>query len=172
MTIRSMALSSAVLLAAVSLSACGEGGKSASVDAHSDNPILTNANLDAGKAFLQENAGKEGVKTTASGLQYKVLVEGRADGKTPGPTSTVTVNYEGRHLNGEVFDSSFKRNKPISFALNRVIPGWTEGLQLMKEGAKYQLYIPSELAYGRRGAGRAIAPDETLIFDVELLKVD
>lgn len=161
-----------VLSLSFSLSACGEGKAPAGAEKQSDNPILNHSNLDAGKAFLEKNAQAEGVKTTSSGLQYKVLEEGRADGKQPGPTSTVTVNYEGRHLNGEVFDSSYKRNKPISFGLNRVIPGWTEGLQLMKEGAKYQLYIPSDLAYGARGAGRAIAPDETLIFDVELLKVN
>jgi FKBP-type peptidyl-prolyl cis-trans isomerase len=83
----------------------------------------------------------------------------------------VTVNYEGRHLNGEVFDSSYKRNKPLQFPLNRVIKGWTEGLQLMQEGAKYQLYIPANLAYGTTGAGRSIGPEETLIFDVELIKV-
>ncbi len=142
------------------------------VAANSDNPILTGENLDAGKAFLEKNGQLEGVHTTASGLQYKVITEGVADGARPGPTSKVTVNYEGRHLNGEVFDSSYKRNKPITFPLNGVIAGWTEGLQLMTEGAKYRFFIPSELAYGPRGAGRSIKPDETLIFDVELLKVE
>ncbi len=129
-------------------------------------------NAAAGKAFLEANAKKEGVKTTASGLQYKVIEAGKKDGKQPGPRSKVTVNYEGRHLDGTVFDSSYKRNKPIEFRLNQVIKGWTEGLQLMTEGAKYQLYIPSQLAYGARGAGRAIGPSETLIFDVELLQVN
>lgn len=132
---------------------------------------LMEKNAAAGKAFLEKNAKAEGVKVTDSGLQYKVLTEGKANGKRPGATSTVTVNYEGRHLNGEVFDSSYERNKPIDFPLNRVIPGWTEGLQLMTEGSKHQLFIPENIAYGRRGAGRAIEPSETLIFDVELLKV-
>ena len=127
-------------------------------------------NEKAGKAFLEKNYKAEGVKQTASGLQYKVIREG--SGRRPGPTSRVTVNYEGRHLNGKVFDSSYKRNKPITFGLNRVIKGWTEGLQLMQEGAKYQLFIPPELGYGHRGAGVAIGPNETLIFDVELLKVE
>ena len=129
-------------------------------------------NTVAGKAFLEKNAALEGIKTTESGLQYKVMTAGKKDGKQPGPRSKVTVNYEGRHLDGSVFDSSYKRNKPIDFPLDRVIKGWTEGLQLMTEGAKYQLYIPPELAYGARGAGNAIGPAETLIFDVELLKVD
>lgn len=132
---------------------------------------LMETNTAAGKAYLEKNAKVEGVKSTDSGLQYKVLREGRADGKKPGPTSTVKVMYEGRHLNGEIFDSSYQRGEPIEFPLNRVIPGWTEGLQLMQEGAKYQLTIPQHIAYGRRGAGRAIGPAETLIFDVELLEV-
>lgn len=129
-------------------------------------------NAHAGKAFLEANARQEGVKTTPSGLQYKVITPGREDGKRPNARSKVTVNYEGRHLDGTVFDSSYKRNKPIDFRLNQVIKGWTEGLQLMKEGARYQLFIPPQLAYGARGAGQAIGPAETLIFDVELLKVD
>lgn len=130
------------------------------------------ANLSAGEAFLKANGQEEGIQTTASGLQYKVIESGDENGKQPGPTSRVTVNYEGRHLNGEVFDSSYKRNKPISFRLDQVIKGWTEGLQLMREGAKYQLFIPAGLAYGERGAGGAIGPGETLIFDVELMQVD
>jgi FKBP-type peptidyl-prolyl cis-trans isomerase len=125
--------------------------------------------LEKGEAFLKENATKEGVKTTPSGLQYKVLVEGR--GKSPKATDTVTVNYRGTLIDGREFDSSYKRGEPISFPLNGVIPGWTEGVQLMKEGAKYQFTIPSKLAYGSRGAGGVIGPDETLIFEVELLKV-
>lgn len=130
---------------------------------------LMEKNQKAGAAFLAENAKAEGVKVTASGLQYLVLREGEKGGAHPGPTSVVTVNYEGRNLEGEVFDSSYKRNKPISFPLNRVIAGWTEGLQLMSTGSKYRLFIPAELAYGHRGAGRSIGPMETLIFDVELL---
>lgn len=125
--------------------------------------------LEKGEKFLAENKTREGVKTTASGLQYKITLEGK--GKSPAATDTVLVHYEGRLLNGTVFDSSIKRNEPISFPLNRVIPGWTEGLQLIKEGGKAILYIPSKLAYGSRGAGGAIGPDETLIFEVELLKV-
>ncbi len=129
-------------------------------------------NATAGKAFLEANGKLEDVKTTASGLQYKVIKPGKEDGKRPDARSKVTVNYEGRHLDGKVFDSSYQRNKPIDFRLNQVIKGWTEGLQLMREGAKYQLFIPSKLAYGTRGAGRSIGPAETLIFDVELLKVE
>jgi len=140
------------------------------VAAHAES--LLDTNLAAGKAFLETNAKAEGVKTTASGLQYKVLRVGNENGKQPGPTSRVTVNYEGRHLNGDVFDSSYQRGQPITFGLDQVIKGWTEGVQLMTEGAKYQLYIPAELAYGERGAGGAIGPGETLIFDVELLQVN
>lgn len=132
---------------------------------------LMEINETAGKAFLEQNATQDGVEVTASGLQYKVLRKGDSNGKAPGARSKVTVHYEGKHLNGEIFDSSMKRNKPIDFPLNRVIKGWTEGLQLMKEGAKYQLFIPADLAYGHRGAGNAIGPMETLIFDVELIKV-
>jgi FKBP-type peptidyl-prolyl cis-trans isomerase len=125
--------------------------------------------LEKGQQFLQENAKKDGVKTTASGLQYEVLTEGT--GKTPKATDTVLVHYKGTLLNGTEFDSSYKRGEPIEFPLNQVIRGWTEGVQLMKEGSKYRFYIPSNLAYGPRGAGGVIGPDETLIFDVELLKV-
>lgn len=126
--------------------------------------------LEKGEKFLAENKTKEGVQTTPSGLQYKITKEGT--GKSPQATDKVLVHYEGKLLDGTVFDSSIKRNEPISFPLNRVIPGWTEGLQLMKEGGKATLYIPSKLAYGSRGAGGAIGPDETLIFEVELLKVE
>lgn len=123
-----------------------------------------------GAAFLAENANKEGVKTTESGLQYKVLTEGT--GAMPTDTDEVEVNYEGRLIDGTVFDSSYKRGTPIKFGVGGVIKGWTEALKLMKEGAKYQLYIPAELAYGERGSGPDIGPGETLIFDVELLKVN
>ena len=125
--------------------------------------------LQEGQRFLKENATKAGVNTTASGLQYKVLTEGT--GKSPKATDVVVVNYRGTLINGKEFDSSYKSGKPIEFPLNRVIPGWTEGVQLMKEGAKYEFYIPPNLAYGSRGAGGVIGPDETLIFEVELLKV-
>jgi len=127
-------------------------------------------NKAAGLAFLEENAKKPGVVTTASGLQYLVISEGT--GKQPKATDNVKVHYKGTTIDGKEFDSSYQRGQPITFPLNRVIAGWTEGLQLMKEGAKYRLFIPSELAYGSRGAGGVIGPEETLIFDVELLKVN
>jgi FKBP-type peptidyl-prolyl cis-trans isomerase FkpA len=125
--------------------------------------------LQDGQRFLKENATKPGVNSTPSGLQYKVLHEG--SGKSPKATDVVVVNYRGTLINGKEFDSSYKSGKPIEFPLNRVIPGWTEGVQLMKEGAKYEFYIPPNLAYGSRGAGGVIGPDETLIFEVELLQV-
>ena len=125
--------------------------------------------LEKGETFLKDNAAKEGVTVTPSGLQYKVLAEGA--GRSPKATDTVKVHYRGTLLDGTELDSSYKRNQSIEFALNQVIAGWTEGVQLMKEGAKYEFYIPSNLAYGRRGAGGVIGPEETLIFEVELLKV-
>ncbi len=126
-------------------------------------------NLADGEKFLSENAKKEGVKTTASGLQYKVIKEGK--GVKPTATDVVKVHYEGRLINGKVFDSSIKRGKPTEFPANRVIPGWTEALQLMPVGSKYELYIPAKLAYGPRGAGSDIGPNSTLIFTVELLDI-
>jgi len=125
-------------------------------------------NLAEGKAFLEENKKKEGVKVLASGLQYKVLVQGT--GKTPGAEDTVTVHYRGTLLDNREFDSSLKRGKPATFKVNGVIKGWTEALQLMKEGAKWQLFIPPELAYGERGNPR-IDPNSVLVFDVELISV-
>ncbi|MDE6009867.1 MAG: FKBP-type peptidyl-prolyl cis-trans isomerase [Muribaculaceae bacterium] len=122
------------------------------------------------KVFLDENATKEGVKVTASGLQYKVLKEG--EGAQPTAEDEVTVHYTGKLLNGTVFDSSVNRGEPATFPLNRVIPGWTEGVQLMKEGAKYEFYIPSDLAYGPQGIPNVIPPHSTLIFEVELIKVN
>lgn len=120
--------------------------------------------------FLEENKDKEGVVALPSGLQYKVISEG--SGAKPGPVDNVTVHYTGMLTDGRVFDSSVERGQPISFPLNRVIAGWTEGLQLMSEGAKYTLYIPSNLGYGAHGApGSIIGPNATLIFDVELIKV-
>ncbi len=130
---------------------------------------LARKNKDAGDAFLAENAKKEGVQTTESGLQYEVIEPG--SGAKPGADDTVKVHYTGELLSGEVFDSSRERGEPVTFALNQVIPGWTEGLQLMSEGARYKLYIPADLAYGP-GGNRAIGPNETLIFDVELLDVN
>ena len=122
-----------------------------------------------GEAFLKQNAGKQGVVVTKSGLQYEVLSEGT--GASPRATDTVRCHYEGRLVDGSVFDSSYRRGEPAEFPLNGVIAGWTEGLQLMKEGAKYRFYIPQELGYGSRGAGRSIPPYAALIFDVELIKV-
>ena len=126
-------------------------------------------NAKQGEAFLVENAKKTGVITRPSGLQYSVLQQGT--GKSPSAKSKVSVNYEGRLLDGTVFDSSFARNEAVEFQVSQVIQGWTEGLQLMKEGAKYRFFIPAKLAYGEIGAGDAIGPNSTLIFDVELLKV-
>ena len=123
-----------------------------------------------GKEFLAANAKKEGVVTLPSGLQYKILKKGT--GPTPGKDSKVTVDYKGTLLDGTEFDSSYKRGEPATFGVSNVIPGWTEALQLMKEGAKWRLFIPAKLAYGERGAGAAIGPNATLIFDVELKKVE
>ena len=127
-------------------------------------------NAKIGTAFLAENAKKAGVKTTKSGLQYIVLKEGT--GKSPKVNSNVTVNYEGRLIDDTVFDSSIARNHPANFQVSQVIQGWTEGLQLMKEGAKYRFFIPANLAYGQIGSGDVIEPNSTLIFDVELLNVN
>ncbi len=131
--------------------------------------LMAQSALEQGQAFMQENAKKDGVKSTPSGLQYKVITEGT--GKSPKATDTVLVHYRGTLIDGTEFDSSYKHNEPIEFPLNGVIPGWTEGVQLMKEGSKYQFVIPSKLAYGQRGAPPVIPPDSTLIFEVELLKV-
>ena len=126
-------------------------------------------NAAEGKKFLEENKNKEGVKTTASGLEYKVLKEGT--GPSPKATDTVKVNYRGTTIDGTEFDSSYKRGEPATFPVNRVIKGWTEALQLMKAGSKYQLVIPADLAYGERGAGSDIGPNATLLFDVELVEI-
>jgi len=122
-----------------------------------------------GQTFLAENAKKQGIVTTGSGLQYQVLREGK--GAKPGPTDEVTVHYKGTLINGTEFDSSYSRGEPATFPLNRVISGWTEGVQLMKVGAKYRFFIPSEMGYGERGAPPNIPPDSVLIFDVELLRI-
>jgi FKBP-type peptidyl-prolyl cis-trans isomerase FklB len=124
-------------------------------------------NLVEGEKFLAENKTKEGVKTTDSGLQYKVIEEG--EGPSPKVGDTVTVNYRGTLVDGTEFDSSFRRGEPATFPLTGVIPGWTEALQLMKKGSKWMLYIPPDLAYGERGAGNRIPPNSTLIFEVELI---
>ena len=125
--------------------------------------------LQKGQQFLNENSQREGVQITASGLQYEVITAGT--GKQPAATDKVTVHYEGTLINGTVFDSSYKRGAPATFPVNGVIPGWVEALQMMNEGAKWKLFIPYDLAYGERGAGGDIGPYETLIFDVELLKI-
>lgn len=126
-------------------------------------------NQKAGEAFLAENKNKEGVKTLPSGLQYEVLNEGT--GKSPSASDKVTTHYHGTLIDGTTFDSSYERGQPATFPVNGVIAGWTEALQLMKEGAKWRLYIPSNLAYGAQGAGDVIGPNSTLIFDVELISV-
>ena len=123
---------------------------------------------DAGEAFLAENGKKEGVVTLPSGLQYQVLKEG--NGKKPSATDQVVCHYEGTLIDGTVFDSSYQRNQPATFGLNQVIAGWTEGVQLMQEGAKYRFFIPYNLAYGERGAGAQIPPFAALVFDVELIE--
>jgi FKBP-type peptidyl-prolyl cis-trans isomerase FklB len=126
-------------------------------------------NLKEGEAFLQENAKREGVVALPSGLQYEVIEEGT--GKSPKPGDEVTVHYRGTLVDGTVFDSSYERGEPVTFPVEGVIPGWTEALQLMKEGAKWKLFIPPSLAYGERGAGQVIGPNATLLFEVELISV-
>jgi FKBP-type peptidyl-prolyl cis-trans isomerase len=126
-------------------------------------------NQKAGEAFLAENAKKEGVKVLPSGLQYKVLTQGK--GKTPKATDTVVTHYKGTLIDGTEFDSSISRGKPALFPVNQVIKGWTEALQLMKEGDKWQLFVPAQLGYGAQGTGHLIGPNATLIFEVELIEV-
>lgn len=130
---------------------------------------INDTNRAEGEAFLAENKKKAGVVTLPSGLQYEVLAEGK--GKKPSATDSVQCHYHGTLINGEVFDSSVERGEPAVFGVSQVIPGWVEALQLMPEGSKWRLFIPSDLAYGENGAGGKIAPNSTLIFDVELLKV-
>ena len=125
--------------------------------------------LEAGRSFLEENKSAEGVTTTESGLQYKIETAG--EGANPTAEDTVSVHYEGRLLDGTVFDSSFQRGQPATFGVGQVIPGWTEVLQLMAPGAKWQVWIPSELAYGERGAGEDIGPHEVLNFTIELIEI-
>lgn len=130
---------------------------------------LAQKNQEAGQQFLAENADREGVQTTESGLQYEIIEEG--DGDTPTAEDRVRVHYTGELISGEVFDSSRERGEPVTFGLDQVIPGWTEGLQLMPEGSRARLYIPAELAYGP-GGNQRIGPNETLVFDVELLEIN
>ncbi|HSE14006.1 MAG TPA: FKBP-type peptidyl-prolyl cis-trans isomerase [Candidatus Deferrimicrobium sp.] len=131
--------------------------------------VLSEKNKADGERFLAENAKKEGVKVLPSGLQYKVIAPGT--GKSPTTADTVTTHYRGTLIDGTEFDSSYKRGQPATFPVSGVIPGWTEALQLMKEGAKWQLFVPPGLAYGERGAGQVIGPNATLVFEVELLTV-
>lgn len=126
-------------------------------------------NLEEGNAFLEENKTREGVHTTESGLQYEVLKEGT--GEKPSADDRVKVQYHGTLLDGTVFDSSVERGEPATFGVSQVIPGWTEALQMMKEGAKWKIYLPADIAYGERGAGQDIGPNTTLIFEVELLEI-
>ena len=150
-------------------SADGESTEGESTEEKKTSETDKTGSLDGGQ-FLEKNKAKKGVKTTNSGLQYEILKAGT--GKSPAAVDTVEVHYRGTLLNGTEFDSSYKRQSSAKFPLNKVIKGWTEGLQLMKEGAKYKFYIPSELGYGPRGAGPNIPPNAMLIFEVELLKVN
>jgi FKBP-type peptidyl-prolyl cis-trans isomerase len=126
-------------------------------------------NMARGEKFLADNAAKDGVQVTPSGLQYRVIEEGSGD--SPGPRDTVRCHYEGTLIDGKVFDSSYKRGEPAEFPVNRVIAGWTEALQMMKPGAKWEVFLPSKIAYGERGAGGMIGPNETLVFTIELIEV-
>jgi FKBP-type peptidyl-prolyl cis-trans isomerase len=138
--------------------------------AEAEQESMASENLAEANAFLAENAQAEGVMTTASGLQYKILEEGT--GPKPTTDSTVQVHYEGRLLDGTVFDSSYQRGEPVDFGVTQVIPGWTEALQMMPEGSKWQLFIPPNLGYGASGAGGVIGPNSLLIFDVELIQAN
>jgi FKBP-type peptidyl-prolyl cis-trans isomerase FklB len=131
--------------------------------------VVAKKNKEQGDAFLAENKKKEGVKTLPSGLQYKVIKAGT--GKKPKLSETVIAHYRGTLIDGNEFDSSYKRGQPATFQVSGVIPGWTEALQLMEEGAKWQLFIPSNLAYGERGAGGVIGPNATLVFEIELISI-
>ncbi len=150
------------VLFVTAITACSSGDSSSS-----SKDVVNNA-----ETISATTKDSKGYTTTASGLKYKVLSKGKKGGKSPVATDTVTVNYEGVLTNGKVFDSSYKRGQPATFPLNRVIKGWTEGLQLMKEGDKFEFYIPAELAYGSRSPSSDIPPNSPLIFTVELLKVN
>ena len=162
-----------VALLMTGMASCGgntETNETTTEEATADQGVEIKDNLTIGREFLAENAKNDSVQQTESGLQYMVLKEGT--GAKPGPTDNVTVHYTGKLIDGTVFDSSVDRGEPATFRLDQVIKGWTEGLQLMSEGSKYRLFIPSELAYGDKSAGDKIYPNSTLIFDVELIKVE
>ena len=158
------------LLLFAGMTSCNNTTNSESTEATPDYGQQIKDNKTMGREFMEQNAKNDSVIQTQSGLQYMVLKEG--NGIKPGPTDEVTVHYTGKLLDGTVFDSSVERGEPATFPLDKVIPGWTEGLQLMSEGSEYRLFIPSELAYGSKGAGDKILPNSTLIFDVQLLKVN
>ena len=166
-----------IVMAAMLMAGMTSCGGNSSTSAENNNEVaidntqeVIKDNKTIGLEFLEQNAKNDSVVQTESGLQYMVLKEG--NGAKPGPTDMVTVHYTGKLIDGTVFDSSVERGEPATFPLNKVIPGWTEGLQLMSEGSQYRLFIPSELAYGEKGAGDQILPNSTLIFDVELIKVE
>lgn len=150
----------AVLAAVLALGACKSG----------PDPAVLQANLKQGQAFLAENAKKDGVRTTASGLQYKVLASGPENGLRPKPQDEIKIHYEGRLLSGQVFDSSFERGVPATFTLGQLVPGWVEALQLMRPGDEWELYLPPNLGYGEQGAG-PIPPNSVLVFRIRLLGV-
>lgn len=167
--IRFMKLFCILILAVGLFMGCSDKDDKAAVETKPDTKISA-AKADPGEAFLAENAKKEGVKTTASGLQYKVIKSGT--GATPKPTDTVKVHYHGTLIDGTVFDSSVQRGEPITFPVTGVIPGWVEALQMMKVGDKWQLFIPAKLAYGEHSPTPAIPPNSVLIFEVELLGIE
>lgn len=166
-------LLAAALLSAPMLAACQpQGGSNVMAEiqkAEAERAKAEESAAAASQAFLDQNKAKTGVKVTASGLQYEVVRAAAATKPHPGPTDEVTVHYEGTLPDGTVFDSSYQRNEPTSFPLNAVIPGWTEGLQLMRPGEEFRFVIPSDLAYGPQGAGPDIGPNQVLVFKVELL---
>ncbi|MBQ9577648.1 MAG: FKBP-type peptidyl-prolyl cis-trans isomerase [Muribaculaceae bacterium] len=164
-----MAMAALLMTGMASCSSNSSSSENAQEESTPDYGQQIKDNKTLGREFMEQNAKNDSVVQTTSGLQYMVLKEG--NGTKPGPEDTVTVHYTGKLLDGTVFDSSVERGEPATFPLNQVIPGWTEGLQLMGEGAQYRLFIPSELAYGSKGAGDQILPNSTLIFDVELIKV-
>lgn len=162
-----------VVLSVFALGACGETDVMKEIDRKvAERARKAEEAAEAGRDFLRKNAERAAVKSTPSGLQYEVVRAVAADVARPTAADRVLVHYEGKLVDGTVFDSSYARNEPISFVLNEVIPGWTEGLQLMKPGEEFTLYLPSEIGYGARGAGADIPPNAALIFRVELLGFD